>query len=106
MAHQLARLRRLLWLLHSQGKLQSSWLISIASKLAIGDETVRSWLVLAMFLPHALAVACMQACCIAFSQNTELCKDVLADVMELQQQFEQDTKKIAEWKASRRFKPY
>lgn len=31
---------------------------------------------------------------------------VLADVMELQQQFEQDKKKIAEWKASRRFKPY
>ena len=30
----------------------------------------------------------------------------LADVMELQQQFEQDKKKIAEWKASRRFKPY
>ncbi|KAL3157690.1 hypothetical protein ABBQ32_012126 [Trebouxia sp. C0010 RCD-2024] len=28
------------------------------------------------------------------------------NVMELQQQFEQDKKKIAEWKASRRFKPY
>ena len=31
---------------------------------------------------------------------------VLADVMELQQQFEQDKQKIADWKASRRFKPY
>ncbi|KAA6425211.1 hypothetical protein WJX79_005065 [Trebouxia sp. C0005] len=28
------------------------------------------------------------------------------NVLELQQQFEQDKKKIAEWKASRRFKPY
>lgn len=30
----------------------------------------------------------------------------VAGVLELQQQFEQDKKKIAEWKASRRFKPY
>lgn len=29
-----------------------------------------------------------------------------ADVVELQQQFEQDKKKIAEWRASRKFKPY